>query len=176
MKTSVVAALSCLFITCSRGLSENLNEVQTITAKEIVANFREENDHCRHENMVLGDNYSPACIVDKCGRRIVDGIFTSDDMNKLHEIVKKGMSFRESLGGPTILDINTGYIRDSAGLDNLFTKGTDIFSEEDFAHYGRIISKLKDTVADTFQISDIYFTAPTFITRLDGSKNWQPKG
>jgi hypothetical protein len=96
------------------------------------------------------------------------------------------MAQREALGGPTILDINTGYIRDSAGLDNLFNSGSgsggsgggsggEVYTEADFAHYGRIIHTLREAVLATFQLSQLYFTAPTFITRLDGERDWQPR-
>ena len=30
-------------------------------------------------------------------------------------------------------------------------------------------------MSETFQYSDIYFTAPTFITRLDGNTPWEPQ-
>jgi hypothetical protein len=114
------------------------------------------------------------CHTSNCGRRIVDGVFADADIQLLHAIVEKGMSTRPSLGGPTILDINTGYIRDTAGLENLFSKSQDVFSDEDFGHYAKIISKLKETVTQTLGISELYFTAPTFITRLDGTKQWEP--
>lgn len=39
---------------------------------------------------------------------ILDGLFDESDIKRLHQIVDKGMSQRPSLGGPTILDINTG--------------------------------------------------------------------
>lgn len=118
---------------------------------------------------------APECRTDACGRRVVDGLFSDSDIHILHGIVSKGMRHRNNSGGPTILDINTGYIRDTNGLDNLFLKKIDVFSDDDFAHYGRIISKLKQTVADTFKISQLYFTAPTFITRLDGDIPWNPQ-
>ena len=85
------------------------------------------------------------------------------------------MNHRENKGGPTILDINTGYIRDTDGLINLFVGNTAVFSDEDFAHYGRIITTLKAAVADTFNLQELYFTAPTFITRLDGNPAWEAK-
>ena len=86
------------------------------------------------------------------------------------------MSLRPALGGPTILDINTGYIRDTIGLENLFSRSQSTYSSEDFSHYGAIIKKLKDLVVETFHISDLHFTAPTFITRLDGNSSWAPEG
>lgn len=115
------------------------------------------------------------CHTDQCGRKVVDGIFSTKDIEQLHRIVEKGMSHRDSLGGPTILDINTGYIRDSAGLENLFSRSQAVFSDNDFGHYGRIISKLKQAVMQTFELEKLYFTAPTFITRLDGTNNWEPQ-
>jgi hypothetical protein len=115
------------------------------------------------------------CHPNNCGRRVVDEVFSNEDIEKLHYIAEKGMSSRPSLGGPTILDINTGYIRDTAGMENLFMKSQAVYSDDDFGHYGRIIAKLKETVAETFQIKDLYFTAPTFITRLDAAHDWQPR-
>jgi len=137
------------------------------------------------------------CVVrekngDFCGYRVVDGLFSSEDISLLHAIVNKGLSRRKQLGGPTILDINTGYIRDIAGLENLFTTNTnnnkgdetssimsDVFTPEDFSHYGRIIRVLKSVVAKTFHIraeQDLFFTAPTFITRIDESLPWKVQG
>jgi hypothetical protein len=107
---------------------------------------------------------------------VVDKLFSDDEIVQLHEIAKKGMSQRKAVGGPTILDINTGYIRDTDGMENLFMRSKDIFSSEDFAHYGRIIHRLKETLEATFNIADLHFTAPTFITRLDASVAWKPKG
>jgi hypothetical protein len=127
--------------------------------------------------MVHDESSDLGCQTNLCGRRIMDGIFTEEDISKLHSIVKKGMATREKQGGPCILDINTGYIRDTMGLDNLFTVDNEnaVFSDEDFAHYGRIIQTLKDTVANSFDINTLYFTAPTFITRLNGDIPWEPQ-
>lgn len=110
-----------------------------------------------------------------CKRRVVDGLFTTEDISTLRQIAEKGMSTRENVGGPTILDINTGFIRDSLGLDNLFALPNDLFSVEDFRHYASIIQALKDAVMQTFDLSSLYFTAPTFITRLDATKDWEAR-
>lgn len=122
------------------------------------------------------ESMTPECLTQNCARRVVDGIFDQADVDKLLAIANKGMSQRTDFGGPTILDINTGYIRDSKGLDNLFMKGNDIYSADDFAHYGKIINKLKETVMETFHIPTLHFTAPTFITRINSDLNWKPLG
>ena len=58
----------------------------------------------------------------------------------------------------------------------MFTKQKTIFRSVDFEQYGNVIRKLKKLVEDTFSISELYFTAPTFITRLDGNSSWVPEG
>jgi len=130
--------------------------------------------------MMLDDaSISSDCRSEYCGRRVIDGAFNDSDVWKLHEIVSKAMSHRAVQNGPTILDINTGYIRDTDGLDNLFYREIKnaIYSVDDFAHYGKIIRKLKDLVMDTFSVSELYFTSPTFITRLRAlDSSWEPKG
>ena len=120
--------------------------------------------------------YEGMCLPQECSRHVMDNIFSEEDVKKLLSIVEKGMKKREAKGGPTILDINTGFIRDSAGVRNLFSSGKGgIFDEGDFEHYGKVILKLKETVMDFMNISELFFTAPTFITRLDGrDPDWEP--
>jgi hypothetical protein len=120
--------------------------------------------------------FSPQCLPASCRRRISDNTFSIDDVEKLLTIAKKGMATRKRMGGPTILDINTGYIRDSSGVENLFLKGNNIFSVDDFSHYGRIIQKLRNEILETFELEEVYFTAPTFITRIDATVPWDPSG
>jgi hypothetical protein len=128
-------------------------------------------------NVTCRDNYDKCSdFTGNCARLILDSQFEQEDIITLHEIAEKGMNTRESVGGPTILDINTGFIRDSNGLDNLFTKEQSIFSERDFESYGNIIKHLKQLVSLSFGINEIYFTAPTFITKLDGRDSWEPAG
>jgi hypothetical protein len=141
----------------------------------------------------VGDVKSPALVMNKtcsteitgevdarCGNRLCaiqlsDDVFNTDDINRLKVIISKGMETRKPIdGGPTILDINTGYIRDSNGLVNLFVDSNNLFTAEDFTHYGNIIRKLKNQVEIAFGISSLYFTAPTFITQLKGNSSWTP--
>jgi hypothetical protein len=112
-----------------------------------------------------------------CARIIVDGIFEDADILALKAIAEKGMALRAQRGGPTILDLNTGYLRDTDGLVNLFTSSeyNGVFARSDFELYDRMIRKLKFHVGSAFGISNIFFTAPTFITRLDGNQSWAPQ-
>jgi predicted 2-oxoglutarate/Fe(II)-dependent dioxygenase YbiX len=158
------------FLAASAALSAAVNVIHVSDSANLL--YETPSCHQRYD----GIKVSPECITDKCLRRVTDGLFTSKDIDRLHEIVEKGMSQRSALGGPTILDINTGYIRDTMGLENLFSRSEEIYTQEDFTHYGSIIRRLKDSVMETFSVSDLYFTAPTFITRLDGNSSWNPEG
>ena len=114
-----------------------------------------------------------------CRRFISDGVFSLQDVDRLKAIARKALNARSSvnIGGPTIIDINTGYIRDSTnGLKNLFAGDKQLYDDADFSHYGRIIKKLKEHVESVFGIDEVYFTAPTFITHIQGNKDWQPQG
>lgn len=145
-----------------------------IRKDDIVDTFAEspctQNDYSEEFNAPQG------CLAKKCGWRVADNLFQHEDIMHLIEIVNKGMSQHSSDGGPTILDINTGYIRDTNGIENLFTKDENVYSDDDFSHYGDIIKRLKTAVMETFNITQLYFTAPTFITRLDGRSDWEPAG
>ena len=134
------------------------------------------NEYYSHEFIEL--MREGGCLTSSCGRIINDNLFTNEEISRLKTIAEKGMSKRLSSGGPTILDINTGYIRDTNGLENLFSDNIEssIYSESEFHEYGQIIKKLKLAVETVFKIKDLYFTAPTFITRIDGRSDWNPKG
>ena len=161
-------------------LSLIITRTQANTATRVIKALEVLNEayHYNVECKIKGDiGEKEPCLPQICSRHVLDGVFVDDDIKALHTIAKKGMSSRGmSQGGPTILDINTGFIRDSKGLENLFTRdaSSKIFTDEDFGVYGKIITKLKETVTSTMGATELYFTAPTFITRLDGSAEWNP--
>lgn len=132
----------------------------------------------RNKTCLSNSNYKGSMLCTKpssCGRYFVDDVFESSDIGILRDIANKALNTRiETIGGPTIIDINTGYIRDTNGLTNLFTGDIKIYDDDDFDHYGRIIKKLKSIIEDVFKIKDVYFTAPTFITVIKGSEDWSP--
>ena len=129
---------------------------------------------------VASNDPFPKCLAREgnCAFLVKDGVFDDEIPAKLLSVAEKGFSMRETVGGPTILDINTGFLRDSNGLVNLFAKmeeGASIYTTEDFTVYGSVINQLKRTVEGLFGLEELYFTAPTFITRLDGRSSWEPQ-
>ena len=147
----------------------------TLTSAHLISRF----DHVdfRQNNTCSLINIAEfsSCAPKSCDRVVIDGLFELEDVSALRAIAEKGMATRGNKGGPTILDLNTGYIRDSDGLENLFYSRKAFFSAEEFEVYGRIINRLKSFVEDAFRTT-VFFTAPTFITRLDGREDWEPQG
>eukprot|EP01031_Cornospumella_fuschlensis_P036133 gene36133-43820_t len=170
----IVILLLFLFVTYASG---GVEPILLSVDDDLSAGF-ERAVNCRAfapSKSLNADGTSSCWPSNNCKRKILDGLFTSEEVNKLIAIADKGVFLRPRVGGPTIVDINTGYIRDSAGLDNLFIKSNDIFDASDFLHYGNIIRRLKDTVMEAFNLETLYFTAPTFITRIDMDTPWNPK-
>ena len=74
-------------------------------------------------------SFNPQCLqlIDSndCGIVIKDNVFSIDESQSLLNLAHKGFNVhgdKSAPGGPSILDINTGYIRDSKnGLENMHT-------------------------------------------------------
>lgn len=77
-----------------------------------------------------------------CGRAVKDNFVTADEVAQLREIAEIGMANRSRLGGPTIMDVNTGFVKDGDGLVNIYQKDRNSppiprFTAEQFALYRR---------------------------------------
>ncbi|KAF0701608.1 Aste57867_7956 [Aphanomyces stellatus] len=111
----------------------------------------------------------------KCGRAVRDNFVTPDVIDALREIADHGMQGRSTLGGPTIMDINTGYVKDGNGLINLYRQTPPVeFTTEQYTLYRDVIEKIRQTIMAEFDLSSLHFTAPTFLTRLIGNASWTP--
>ena len=143
--------------------------------------------------------YTPGCSPGNqgpvCGRYIQDNFLTTEESRILESMInEKIFSLIENkttsitVAGPSIADINTGYIRSSGGkLYNMYrsnqaststssSSNSPVFTLEEYTIYRQIITKMRQTLEQAFQlkINSLYFTAPTFITRTIGSPAWKP--
>ncbi len=80
------------------------------------------------------NSYKPfieGCHTKKCKRVFEDGFVSSEDIEILLSIIKQGVASRSVAGGPTIMDLNSGFVRDGDGVINLHRDGPDrtLFSE-----------------------------------------------
>ena len=154
---------------------ECLASVPVLKSKQDIGRMQFYTKHCKSRTPEdVAQNTK--CYSKNCMRLVLDDEVESAHVSDLLALAKKGMDFRsaDGVGGPTILDINTGYIRDSNGLDNLFASENKVIDEKDFSTYSKVIHRLKALVEENFDIQDVFFTAPTFITRLDGRQEWNP--
>jgi hypothetical protein len=117
---------------------------------------------------------------DRCSRVVVDDFAEGAVLEVLREIAERGMATSPKLGGPTIFDVNSGYMKDGYGpLVNVYQahrgQPAVAFTPQQFAVYGAVFDKIKAAIMDAFGLQQLYFTAPTFITRIVGNEGWAPQ-
>ncbi|ETV93480.1 hypothetical protein, variant 1 [Aphanomyces invadans] len=111
----------------------------------------------------------------KCGRALKDNFVSPAVVDALRGIADHGMQGRSTLGGPTIMDINTGYVKDGNGLINLYRQDPPVqFTTAQYTLYRDTIEAIRRAIMHEFQLTTLYFTAPTFLTRLIGNASWTP--
>ena len=119
-----------------------------------------------------------------CDRVVEDAFLNNDEVEVLKGIAEKGMRMGHldpskggSVLGPTIMDVNSGWVLPAGSHEPLaIYRGGPLFSAEEYDVYRRVTARLKKHVEASFGLSELYFTAPTFITReaadIDGT--WAP--
>ena len=125
-----------------------------------------------------------ACGARSCDRVVVDDFLSDDEVDALRAIAQIGMEAAAAdadAGGPTIFDINSGFtMAPGARLANVYGRdgesGPPLFAKADFELYRSVITRLKAEVEAVAKAeSPLYFTAPTFLTRLSGKNaTWVP--
>ncbi|KAL4175440.1 hypothetical protein KRP22_000406 [Phytophthora ramorum] len=133
------------------------------------------------------EQFVPGCHQEnetRCGRALIDDFVTPEQVTQLLKIAEIGMQNRSQLGGPTIMDINTGFVRDSEGLVNIYQPerkipnenkpGVKRFTKKQFNLYRGVVEKIRMALMKEFELEELYFSAPTFITRLMGNESWTP--
>lgn len=114
-------------------------------------------------------NRFKSCAPKKCGRCVMDNLFTAEDILKLREIAERGLAFGGSNGGASILDLHSGALSKGDKFANIYGFKEKIFTEEDFELYKRTKNKIHDAIAKEFEIpkSKLYLTYPTFFSRMN---------
>jgi hypothetical protein len=135
----------------------------------------------------VDDGCTPGLVPERgCGRYIEDGFVTAEEAEALLNMTRHGMSrsvLPPDAGGPAILDVNTGFLRDTA-LQNIYKPRPAragipaappvAFSPAQLQLYGDVFSRIHARLVRTFNLSRLYFTAPTFVTRIRGAPGWVP--
>lgn len=114
---------------------------------------------------------------DGCRRTLVDSFITADERQRLLALAERAMIGQPATGGPTIADVNSGYVLGPAGLLNLYEQQDDqAFSATaaEYETYRKVVERIKQRVQLEFGLEILHFTAPTFVTRLVGNSSWTP--
>jgi len=131
-----------------------------------------------------GGGFVQGCHPNKCNRLVFDNFLDDEGVDRLKSIAERAIEAGRGNGGrpgPTIIDINSGYLRDDSGLVNIYsstTQESQIFTPSDFEFYKDVISRIRTTVSFSNSLSPDMpkFTAPTFITRIKHDPSWRPSG
>ena len=147
---------------------------------------------------------SPRQSPGSCKRYIVDDFLSADEVEGLRGVADSGITPMPE-GGPTIMDVNSGYVfsnslslpplclpvvstdtttsysyvmNSKSGLVNLYDgpgPGKNPFSHDQLALYKNSVERIRAKVKSLFSLETLYLTAPTFLTRVVGNPDWQPK-
>jgi hypothetical protein len=134
-----------------------------------------------------GAGFHAECHPKNCARLEFPEFADLETINVLKTIALKAISIGrkgKQVAGPTIVDINAGYLRDMDGLVNIYTEAgsieaaSQIFTLEEYGLYRAVIDRIRATVSHHFGLPERYpiFTAPTFITRILYDPGWRPEG
>ncbi|KAB0796024.1 hypothetical protein PPYR_10085 [Photinus pyralis] len=116
------------------------------------------------------------CEPKKCGRYISDKIVTTNEVEVLLKIAKRGFALGSSDRGVSILDLHSGALSFGEQLVNIhsFVESKNILNPADLAVYKIVKAKIQHAIAETFQIgiNQLQIAHPTFFSRVT---NLDPK-
>ena len=135
----------------------------------------------RHARRAVPCATTSVCGARPCDRVVIDDWLPPAEIDALRDIARRGAAAADAAaaaGGPTIIDINSGFVMaPGARLVNLYQAKSKRkpFGGEDYELYRSVIRRLKAEVEAAFpRASALYFTAPTFLTRLSGENaTWE---
>mmetsp|Transcript_31988 Transcript_31988/g.53941 ORF Transcript_31988/g.53941 Transcript_31988/m.53941 type:complete len:335 (+) Transcript_31988:130-1134(+) len=102
-------------------------------------------------------HHTARCGTPICGRRVVDGLFSEQDMIRLQSLSQRSY-LSESPLRSSVLDLPTGYSFEPSGnQDNIFFRNESVYTSHDLTFIGEISYALKEAVMNTFHISELFF-------------------
>jgi len=70
-------------------------------------------------------NLFTGCAIKQCGRFVVDGLFSDQEIESLLGIFQKGLQYGHSSGGASILDLHSGALSKGENFINIFSATAD---------------------------------------------------
>ena len=135
-----------------------------------------------HSPQTTNKGFVEGCHPKVCNRLIYDDFLDEKGVTKLTNMANKAINAGRGGGerpGPTIVDINSGFMRDDEGLVMIYegAEGEALFTAEEYKFYGDVIERIRRTVGAENGLDEGFpvFTAPTFITRIKYDADWRPR-
>jgi len=120
----------------------------------------------------------PGCTpTTKCGRGVVDGLASEEEIHVLRKLLLKAMKHGGSSGGASILDLHSGAMSMKSSFVDIkkYLKQEqlkEIFTESDMRVYSDVKLRIKRLIAETFGIdpNHLHLTSPTFFSKMTDKK------
>lgn len=128
--------------------------------------------------VLKGQKVVPGCHIAQAKRYVEDNFLSEEEVDLLLSMMKKGMNAREATGGPTILDINSGLLKNGNGVFNIYSNEDGprvFFSRQEYEVYQKLFDRVRAKIMLVNGLTSLHFTAPTFIARIIGEYGWTPK-
>ncbi|CAM9449867.1 unnamed protein product, partial [Choristocarpus tenellus] len=146
-------------------------------------------EYAQYQPRVPGCHPNPLSSRTSCGRLAVHRFIPHEAVGRLVSMAERGMvACGEDVrsgpggGGPCIMDVNSGFVRGERGVANIFSpSGTEdgpplvSYTQEEYTFYRDTIESIRLRVMEAFGLEFLKFTAPTFITRIQGRQEWRPQ-
>lgn len=162
-----VALLAALYVS-SRWKSES---VGTFASRDEVLAIKSETVQCS-EDYVSDRRLFKDCAPQKCGRVVSDSVVTTEEVDALLSLAKRGLALSRSDGGASILDLHSGSISLGKKFVNVYKlleqKGTTLFSDNDLKVYKQVKDKIRSLIGFQFGVrpDTLHLTHPTFFSEM----------
>mmetsp|Transcript_17514 Transcript_17514/g.28351 ORF Transcript_17514/g.28351 Transcript_17514/m.28351 type:complete len:293 (+) Transcript_17514:90-968(+) len=174
MKWFIHTAILALIAAVSKG--ENVDFKVVVGVQDGTLKDGPWEEQTRFGGVLKGEKVVKGCHMPKAYRHVEDGFLSDGEADILLKMVERGMGIRDKVGGPTILDVNSGYLKDGDGLVNIYQASNRVeFSKEEYEVYANMFDRIREKIMQVNGLSSLYFTAPTFVARTVGSPDWHPK-
>lgn len=70
------------------------------------------------------------------------------------------------------MDLNAGLARSTLGVRKVYPAVS--YSQTEFDVYRAVFDKIRNAIKQYFGLGNVWFTAPTFVARLNGEAGWEP--
>ena len=117
--------------------------------------------------------FSQCTPIKTCGYKVIDGLFTENEVKTLKGLLLRGMAYGGSKGGASVLDLHSGALSMGDKFVNIYKylDNSDLqilLPSEDVKTFALIKSKIHQSIAQHFglELERLTLTNPSFFSRM----------